>query len=102
VAVTDLGLSPSEFWGLTWYEWGLYVIKLYKDQKRKLEERELYLEVNRQKIAHFMNAHFKNASGGSLKLKGSDIWPLSYDTQVDKDSEPDLLNRLKKKYGDKL
>jgi hypothetical protein len=102
VAVTDLGLSPNEFWGLTWYEWGMYVIKLYKDQKRKLDDRELYLDVERQKIAHFMNANFRTASGGPLNLKPYDIWKLSYDTEMKKEDDPDLLNRLKKKYGDKL
>jgi hypothetical protein len=34
VGVVNLGLSPDEFWELSWYEWGLYILR----QKAKSED----------------------------------------------------------------
>lgn len=74
MAVTDLGLSPKEFWRLTWYEWGLYCLKLYKDSKRMLAQRELSIDLTRHFMALFANANSKE------EFKPQDfLWKLSYD-----------------------
>lgn len=77
MAVTDMGLSPQEFWRLTWYEWGMYCLKLYKDSKRMLAQRELSIDLTRHFMALFANA---NRREHAPAFEPEDfLWRLSYD-----------------------
>lgn len=57
MAVTDMGLSPEQFWRLTWYEWGMYCLKLYKDSKKMLAQQELSINLTRHVMALVANAN---------------------------------------------
>lgn len=43
-----MGLSPNEFWRLTWYEWGLYCWRQYKRSKAELSKQELHIDMTRR------------------------------------------------------
>jgi hypothetical protein len=79
VARTKLGLSPKQFWNLTWYEWGLEILRLYEQQKKVEEEREFYLSVKRIEIANFINAH---RGQNSKTIKPEDVFKLSFDKDI--------------------
>ena len=78
MAVTELGLTPKYFWSLTWFDWGLYVLKLHKDRKREIAARELSIEQTRQ----FMALHYNLNRGNNPAKDPQDFWRLSYDKEV--------------------
>lgn len=99
MAVTDLGLSPEQFWRLTWYEWGMYCLKLYKDSKKMLAERELSIDLTR----HFM-ALFANANRGKSQTAFTPqdfLWKLSYDKTV-VEERPLSFKEMKALYGSRI
>jgi len=41
IGVAELGISPSEFWSLSWFEWGCYLLRLDKQlDKEKFQWEE--------------------------------------------------------------
>lgn len=73
-----MGLSSRDFWRLTWWEWGLKVLKLHKDRMKELAERELGIEQTRTLMALLYNL---NRGQNPIKLP-QDFWPLSYDKKI--------------------
>jgi hypothetical protein len=71
-----LGLSPSQFWNLTWYEWGFYSLKLHDTVKHDNDLRELFLGVARIMIADFRNVHREK---GAPIVMPWHVFKLSYD-----------------------
>jgi hypothetical protein len=96
VAVTDLGLSPKEFWRLTWYEWGLYMMRLYKLNQERLYDRDFRKDLTGQFMALFANA---NRSKGQRAFRREDFFKLSYDTQLKSEADPELFNRVARRLG---
>lgn len=90
-------MSASEFWALTWDDWCLWVLRIVELQRRRKEDQELIIEMTRQFMSLFANAHFKgNASP-------TDFFKLSYDNAVSKDQagkidDPALLEEMKKRF----
>jgi len=81
-AVSFLGISPREFWNLTWYEWGFYALKMHDITKRQDQERQYYedifLGVTRIMIADFRNAH---SSAGNT-ITPQDVFRLSFEKEA--------------------
>jgi hypothetical protein len=96
--VTDLGLSPEYFWGLTWYDWGLYVLKLHKDNQRRLSERELPIELTRSFMALFANANRKE---NARVFEPQDFYKLSTD-KISVEERPLTFKEAKQMYGSRL
>lgn len=92
-AVVDLGLSPDEFWELSWYEWGLYALRY----KRMTEDKKFLFETGwdqtRQLWAVLINSH------SSKKVKPGDLIKLSYDKKELKRKTPE---EVAKKFKPKL
>lgn len=92
-----MGMSCAEFWRLTWWEWGLRVIRYSKSQSDRREDHELILAVARIMIADFRNAHRKK---GSAVLKSQDIFKLSFDKEEEKKiSIPLSPEEVEKRFG---
>lgn len=92
-----MGMSCAEFWRLTWWEWGLRVIRYAKKEADKLADQELILMVSRIMIADFRNVHRKK---GSAPLKAQDIFKLSFDKEEQKKvSVPLSPEEVEKKFG---
>jgi hypothetical protein len=92
-----MGLSPDKFWGLTWYEWGLYVLKLHKDRQKELSDRELSIEQHRQAMALHYNIH----RGNNPAKIPQDFWRLSYDKDV-VEERPMTFKEAKALMGSKI
>jgi hypothetical protein len=77
------------------------VIRQYKKEQAEFEKRELYLSVERIKIADFKNSHFRKKSGQPLNLKPEDIWRLSFDKDDKKKKAEKKMTpeEVEKKFG---
>jgi hypothetical protein len=95
IGVVNLGLSPDEFWDLSWYEWGLYILR----EKHRAEENKFLFETGweqtRQLWAIIINMN------SSKKVKPSDLIKLSFDDkEQSKDFKPgEVVKKFKEKYG---
>lgn len=93
----ELGLSPEEFRSLSWYDWGLYCLKLHRNRKEYENRIELYKEFVGQ-----MCATVANFAGKSLP-KGKQVEPKHFfkfandDTQAEEDVIQELLRNPKLK-----
>jgi hypothetical protein len=99
VAVVELGLSPQEFWDLTWYDWGLFVLRVIRNQKKFIDDQELYLAVERIKIADFRNAH---RGKNEIATRPQDIFQLSFDKALTTDERPLTFKEAKALFGSKM
>lgn len=70
MAVIFCGLSPDEFWRLSWFEWQLYMIRLHERRREKEIDHHLM-----RMVASTVN----NAFGG--KAKPEDYIRLSFDKE---------------------
>lgn len=84
-----IGLTSDQFWSLGFYDWKLYIERYEYEQKQKLDDLEMYLFVERIKIADFKNVHFRTEGGGQLDLKPTDVFRLSFD-KIEKTSDTQM------------
>lgn len=96
LAVTELDLTHEKFWSLTWYEWGTYLIKLFRNQQRITAEHEFLMDLTRRFMALFANA---NRSKNTRVFMPEDFFKLSYDTQLHKNVDPELFSKVARKLG---
>jgi hypothetical protein len=95
-AVADIGLSPSEFWELSWYDWGLYLLRYENRIKKEKQEYENGWEQIRILWATLINV----GSGKGKSVKPSDLIKLSYDGKAKEDDRPkpgEVIERFKAK-----
>lgn len=93
-----MGLTPEYFWGLSWYDWGLYVLRLHNENQRRIADRELQIELTRGFMALFANAN-RDPKKHAIPYMPQDFYRLSYDTQAQIKDDPDLFRKLKQKFG---
>lgn len=95
VAVSEMNLSPSEFWELSWYEWGLYLLRLKRKGEEQVREYELGWEKTRILWATIVNSYAKHP------VKPKELIKLSYDNEptavTAKLSSEEVLSRFNKK-----
>lgn len=92
MAVSEIGLSPSEFWELTWYEWGLYLLRLKNRQEKEKQHWETGWEQTRILWATLININSAKGKG----VKPTDLIKLSYD-KLEKPKPGEVLQRFKEK-----
>lgn len=100
IAVTDLGLSPQYFWRLTWYEWGFYSLKAIKDYQRQIDDRDFQKILTGEFMALFANANRDPKK--TMPFKRSDFYPLSYDTQLTQEADPELFEKVARRLGSRI
>jgi hypothetical protein len=76
----------------------MYILKLYKDKKRELAERELSIERTRQFMALFANA---NRGKTQREFTPQDFWRLSYD-QNTIEEKPMTFKEAKAMFGSRI
>jgi hypothetical protein len=93
-----MGLSPEYFWRLTWYDWGLYCLKHYKEQRRRENDHE-----RERFLFGYLMATIGNFSMRKLNqpLTPDDFWPegdmqASEDDLIELMSQPEVKYRFKK------
>jgi hypothetical protein len=93
-----MGLSPEYFWSLTWYDWGLFILKLHKENQRRKSEREFQTELTRGFMALVANTN-RDPKKHPMPFLPEDFYKLSYDVQTTQEQDPDLFRKLKQKFG---
>lgn len=89
-AVAEIGLSPSEFWDLSWYEWGLYLLRL--KSRRESEHRGWEQEWDRMRT---LLVTLRRVNGDKT-VKPKDIIELSFDKHEIKEiSKGDIVKKFK-------
>lgn len=95
IGVVELGLSPDEFWDLSWYEWGLYVLRQKKQAEKEKYHIENGWEQTRTIWATLVNIH------SSKKVKPSDLIELSFDKKVIAESKRKTPEEVEAKFNKK-
>lgn len=92
IAVVKIGLSPSEFWDLSWYEWGLYLLRVKHQQ-----ERDKQISEERWHQTRIIWSTIRNVNG--IKTKPTELIKLSFDglTEKEKPKPGEVVNRFKEK-----
>ena len=93
IGVVELGLSPDEFWELSWYEWGLYILRHNKQTERETFKFETGWDQTRKLWATLININSPKGKG----VKESDLIKLSYDKKEVKRKTPEEVEAKFKK-----
>ena len=91
MGVVDLGLTPDEFWDLSWYEWGLYILR----EKKRGEDAKFKFETAWDQT-RILWATIMNVNG--QKVKPHDLIKLSYD-DIKKESVRKSPDEVARKFG---
>lgn len=84
IAVSRIGLSPSEFWELSWYEWGLYLLRLKHTEEKSKQDFETSWAQTRIIWATMVNLKMPK----NKRVKETDLIRLSFDGESKKDKPP--------------
>jgi len=90
-------MKPEEFWDLTWYDWGLYVLKHQTALERNVMMQESNLVVWRAWMALYANS-VRDSKKQPIPFEPTDFFKLSFD---DVKKEPLILSekQMKEKFG---
>jgi hypothetical protein len=95
--VVNLKLSPDEFWGLSWYEYDLYLQRFEQEQQKE----KFYWESNWDRTRHLWAVLINTNS--KTKVKPSDLIKLSFDKpKKKKDEKPLTPKEMKEPFGSKF
>jgi len=92
IGVVNLGLSPDGFWELSWYEWGLYILR----EKKRGEDATFKFETGWSQTREIWSV-IMNVNGN--KVKPHDLIKLSYDDKVQKESVRRSPEEVAEKFG---
>lgn len=86
-------MRSEEFWELTWYDFGLWCLKIQRD----VDARKFATEEQRELMRHLMaltaNIHSKRT------FKPSDFYQIVEERKVNAVDDPELMAKMKKKFG---
>lgn len=85
IAYVDCGLSVEQFYDLSFYEWGLEILKLKKRSKAELIDWESNAVLFRELMALIANVN-RNPKRRALPYEGSDFIRLSFDKPKEEES----------------
>lgn len=95
-----MGLSPEKFWGLSWWDWCLYLMRFNKKADRDKLNREVAWAHTRALMAVIANA---SPNRGDKTFRPEDFIKLSFDDatveEKKEDKDPDLFKKLKGQFG---
>lgn len=92
-----MGLSPTVFWRLTWYEWMLEVYKFHRQQQKEEQDLERTKYFFGKLYAVVANYAGKTLPKG-VRLDEKDFFRFSDDTQPDDLDIQELMNTPELKY----
>lgn len=81
-----------EFWDLTWYDFGLWCLRIGELNRRKFDDQEFHANLAR----NFMALHVARTGG---KASPTDFYKLSFDKQIEEPievNESDLKDKIRK------
>lgn len=71
-------MPSKKFWRLTWYDFGLWCLRIQELDQVKLHDRELHLGIARSLMTMYANSHLKK---GASPYSPEDFYVLSTDEQ---------------------
>jgi hypothetical protein len=77
----------------------MLVLRLYEQQSKEKNEWESYLAVKRIEIADFRNVH---RGKNDPPVIPSELFPLSYDTQLTQESDLELFQKVARRLGSRI
>lgn len=100
LAVCELDMTPEYFWELSWYDWGLYILKYNTKVERERDKEEAHWVRTRAFMALFANAH-RDKKKRPTEFKPTDFIVLSFDkTEAPKKIVSE--KEMKQKFGGKF
>lgn len=81
MAVSELGMSPKKFWKLDFYEWSLWVNRITTIQKKRNQDQELLIMLQRDWFALYANS---NKGKNAEAFSPTDFYTLPGDEQKKK------------------
>jgi hypothetical protein len=97
-------MSPYKFWNLTWYDWGLYILRYKEEQDEKRLEEELKWVPWRELYAIICNIN-RDSKKRPTPFRGPDFIKLSFDKEKEEEVkkkvviDDEYLKRLKARYS---
>ena len=92
-------MRPDEFWELTWYDFGMWCLKLWRDAQKVKAEREW----SDERLRHMMALYWNGVSG---KPKGpKDFFKIVDERKPDPTNVPDdaaVMAEMKRQFGSKV
>lgn len=79
IARVELGMSYTEFYSLTWYDWTGCMEQIHHIRKNRLEDHEVMYDVYRRLIAQYFNWN----RGTKQEASPEDVLTLSWDKKTD-------------------
>lgn len=73
-------MKPKKFWKLSFYDWSLWLNAIISDQRKRSQDHELHIRLQREWMAHYTNMKLPQHAE---KVNGSDFFELPGD-EVDK------------------
>jgi hypothetical protein len=96
-----VGLSPEEFWNLTWYDWVMYMYRFYKENERRLSDQELVVSLNGDLMALIANVN-RDDKKRPTPFSKHDFYKFSEDTQLKEEYDPELFEKVARRLGSKI
>jgi hypothetical protein len=91
-------MDPEKFWDLSWYEWGLYVLRLFEHTERQKAQQEFVMAMNGDLMAMLANINRDQKKHPGFFTR-NDFYKLHLDTQLKKEVDPELFAKVAKKLG---
>jgi hypothetical protein len=91
-------MKSKEFWGLSFYEWSIWLLRIRSLQDKRRQDGELLIELSRNWMAMYANSNRDPKK--TPPYKPTDFYRLSYDTTVEKAKKTDAetLEWVKKRF----
>ena|SRR5688572_10474499 len=70
-------MKSEYFWGLTLYDWSIWIERILSLQRKRKEDHELLMELERNSNLLFAKANLKKENGEEFTAQ--DFYKLSYD-----------------------
>lgn len=93
-------MDEDKFWSLDLYHWSLWLQRILAMQNRRKQDQELLIELERNSMALFANAH---RGKEQAPFNGQDFYKLSYDEVVEesKITGEDMFQMMSERFKNK-
>lgn len=71
--MVELGMEPSRFWNLEYYEWSLWLLRIRSQYERRRHHDEFFIELERNTMVLMAKIH------GNKHITATDFYTLPYD-----------------------
>ena len=91
-------MEPEKFWELSYYEWSLWLLRIKHQARKRKQDQEVLIELERNSMALMVNLWSKK------KVSGRDFYTLSSDGEEKAGpaiTGEQLMEKMKERFKDK-